>query len=30
MYFFVVFTFFDDVRVTLYFSMFELDTEITL
>ena len=29
-YLFVVVTFFDDVRITLYFSMFELRTEITL
>ena len=29
-YLFVVVTFFDDVRITLYFSRFELRTEITL
>ena len=29
-YLFVVVTFFDDVRITLYFSTFELRTEITL
>ena len=29
-YLFVVVTFFDDVRITLYFSMFDLRTEITL
>ena len=29
-YLFVVVTFFDDVRIMLYFSMFELRTKITL
>ena len=29
-YFFVVVTFFDNVRITLYFSTFELRAEITL
>ena len=29
-YLFVVVTFFDDVRITLYFGSFELGTEITL
>ena len=29
-YLFVVVTFFDEVRITLYFSTFELRTEITL